>query len=141
MVLYRVLADLIVVVHAAFVAFVVVGQIAILYGLARRRGWARNAWFRWLHLVAIAFVVLLSWTGNACPLTILENELREWGGQAAYPGDFIGYWVGELLYYDFSAWVFLWAYSLFGAVVLLTFALAPPRRRSGKTVHRADESS
>ena len=127
MVLYRLLADLIVVVHATFVGFVVVGQFAVLYGLAWRRSWARNPWFRWLHLAAIAFVFLLSWTGNACPLTILENDLRGRAGQAAYPGDFIAYWVGKLLYYDLPPWVFLCAYSLFAAVVLLTFVLAPPR--------------
>ena len=128
MVIYRILADVAVIVHAAFVAFALFGQVAVLYGLARRRDWARNAWFRWSHLAAILFVVILTWTGNMCPLTILENNLRERAGQAAYPGDFIGYWVRELLYYDLPARVFFWAYSLFGSIVLLTFVFAPPRR-------------
>jgi len=69
MMVYRVLADLVVVLHAAFVVFVVVGEVAVLYGLARGRGWARAFWFRWLHLASIAFVVLLSWLGATCPLT------------------------------------------------------------------------
>lgn len=133
MILYRILADLIVVLHAGFVAFVVVGQMVVLYGLARNRAWARAAWFRWLHLFSIAFVVLLSWLGATCPLTDLENSLRERGGQGGYPGDFISYWVRELLFYECSPWIFLVTYSVFGMVVLLTFLLAPPQRR---TAHR-----
>ena len=64
MILYRVLADLIVVAHAAYVAFVVGAQGAVLYGLAGRRSWARNFYFRWGHLLAIAVVVLLTWLGT-----------------------------------------------------------------------------
>jgi Protein of Unknown function (DUF2784) len=130
MLLYRILADLIVVLHASYVAFVIVGQAAILYGLMRKRSWARNFYFRWLHLLAIAFVVLQSWLSVTCPLTDLENHLRGLAGESGYPGDFIGYWVHELLFYDFPTWVFVLCYSIFGALVLATFALAPPRWRS-----------
>jgi Protein of Unknown function (DUF2784) len=130
MLLYRILADLIVVLHASYVAFVIVGQVAILYGLMRKRSWARNFYFRWLHLLAIAIVVLQSWLSVTCPLTDLENHLRGLAGEAGYPGDFIGYWVHELLFYDLPTWVFVLCYSIFGALVLATFALAPPRWRS-----------
>jgi hypothetical protein len=130
MILYRVLADLVVLLHAAFVAFVVVGEIAVLYGLARGRGWARAFWFRWLHLASIAFVVLLSWLGATCPLTDLENSLRERGGEVGYPGDFISYWVRELLFYECSTSTFIVVYSAFGMVVLATFLLAGPQRRT-----------
>lgn len=133
MMLYRFLADLIVVLHAGFVAFVVIGEMAVLYGLARGRDWARAFWFRWLHLVSIAFVVLLSWLGATCPLTDLENLLREHAGEVGYPGDFIGYWVREVLFYECSTWIFVVIYSVFGMVVLFTFVLAPPQRR---TAHR-----
>ena len=128
--LYRILADLVVMLHAAYVAFVIVGQVAVLYGLSRRRSWARALWFRWLHLLSIAFVVLLSWLGATCPLTDLENHLRERAGQAGYPGDFIGYWVRELLFYECSTWIFVVTYSVFGMIVLVTFVLAPPERRT-----------
>ena len=132
MVIYRILADATVILHAALVAYVLFGQAAILGGLALRRDWARNPWFRWSHLAAVLFIVILTWIGNMCPLTILENNLRERAGQAAYPGDFIGYWVRELLYYDLPTRVFFWAYNMFGAIVLLTFVFAPPRRPSLK---------
>ena len=130
MVIYRILADATVILHAALVAYVLFGQAAVLYGVVRRRDWARNPWFRWSHLATTLFIVILTWTDNMCPLTILENNLRERAGQAAYPGDFIAYWVRELLFYDLPTRVFFWAYSLFGAIVLLTFVFAPPRRPS-----------
>ena len=128
MIVYRVLADLVVAVHFTYVAFVIVGQLAIVYGVIRQRSWSRNYYFRWLHLLAIALVVLQSWLGVACPLTDLENYLRERACEASYPGDFIGYWAGRLLFYEGPAWVFALAYTTFGAFVLATFVFAPPRR-------------
>ena len=127
MLLNRILADLVVVVHFAYVAFVVLGQFGILYGLARKRNWARNPYFRWTHLLAIALVVLQSWVGVTCPLTDLESRLREQAGQSGYPGDFIGYWVHDFLFYEFPDGLFMLIYTLFGTLVLATFVLAPPR--------------
>jgi hypothetical protein len=127
MLLYRVLADLVVVVHGSYVAFIIVGQLAILYGLARKQSWARNFYFRWLHLAAIAVVVVQSWLGTTCPLTDWENTLRARAGQSGYPGDFLAYWVHELLFYELPPWVFMVSYTVFGAVVLATFVMAPPR--------------
>ena len=53
----RVLADLIVVLHATYVSFVVFGLVAILLGIVFRWSWVRNIWFRSIHLIAIAIVV------------------------------------------------------------------------------------
>lgn len=125
----RILADLIVVLHAAFVAFVVLGLVLILLGIALRWGWVRNAWFRSLHLAAIGFVVLEAVIGMTCPLTHWEKRLRELAGQAAYPGDFIGHWAHELIFYDAEPWVFTAGYITFGLAVLAAFLLAPPRWR------------
>jgi hypothetical protein len=132
MLLYRVLADLVVVVHGSYVAFIIIGQLAVLYGLVRKRSWARNFYFRWLHLLAVAMVVLQSWKATTCPLTDFENYLREQAGESGYPGDFIGYWVHELLFYELPTWVFVLGYSIFGALVLATFVFAPPRWRSNR---------
>jgi hypothetical protein len=127
MIVYQVLADLVVALHVGYMAFIIVGQLAILYGTARRRGWVRNPYFRWLHLAAIGAVVVQSWLGMTCPLTDLENYLRQQAGQSRYPGDFVGYWLDQLLFCEFPTWVFVVAYSLFGALVLASFVLAPPR--------------
>src|SRR2546428_9185770 len=134
MVLYRILADLIVVLHAAYVAFVTLGLVAILIGWAMRWNWVRNCWFRVAHLTAIAIVCAEAILGIVCPLTDLENSLRARGGQTGYPGDFIGYWVHELIFFDAPPWAFTICYIGFGLLVVTAFLIAPPRwprRRAG----------
>lgn len=125
---YSLLADAVVLLHALFIAFVVLGQIAILAGLVFRWPWIRNFPFRLAHLACIGIVVAQTWLGVACPLTVLENRLRALGGGDPYPGDFIGFWLDRLIFFRAPAWVFVAAYSLFGALVVATFVLAPPRR-------------
>ncbi len=124
----RILADLVVVLHALYVVFVVLGMAAILIGTALRRGWARNFWFRVLHLLAIGVVVAQEFLGTRCPFTAWENALRARAGQATYPGAFLGYWAHRLIFLDAPPWAFTIGYCLFGLAVLLVFVLAPPRR-------------
>lgn len=123
----RVLADCVVVFHAAFVAFVVVGLAAILLGLALRWDWVRNFWFRVLHLAAIGVVAAQALCGVICPLTTLENALRRLAGQQTYPGAFIGYWARRLIFFEAPPWIFTAAYCAFGLVVAATFLVGPPR--------------
>jgi uncharacterized protein DUF2784 len=123
----RVLADVVVVVHALFVAFVVLGMAAILLGLVLGWAWVRNFWFRVLHLAAIGVVAAQALAGISCLLTILENDLRRQAGQETYPGAFIGYWAHRLIFFHAEPWVFTLAYSLFGLAVLGAFVLGPPR--------------
>ena len=126
--LYKLAADFVVVLHAAYVLFVIFGQLAILIGILCRWAWVRNTWFRWLHLAAISIVVVESLLGIVCPLTTLEGWLRSRAGQTGYRGDFVGHWVHELLYYDAPAWVFTLVYAAFGLLVVVAFIVAPPRR-------------
>jgi hypothetical protein len=130
----RVLADIIVVLHVAYVAFVVLGMGAIVVGLVFRWGWVRNFWFRVIHLAMIAVVTLESLAGIACPLTTWEKSLRTLGGQKASEGDFVASWMHRLIFFQAEPWVFTVLYCLFGAAVALTFLLGPPRwpgRRAG----------
>ena len=69
---YIIAADALLVVHALFVLFVTAGLLLIATGGLRGWYWVRNAYFRWAHLLAIAVVVLQSWLGLICPLTIWE---------------------------------------------------------------------
>jgi polyferredoxin len=119
-----VLADAILVVHAAFVVFVVGGLAAIWIGLAAGAPFARNPWFRGLHLAAIAFVVGETLLGYACPLTVWEDALR---GSARGEG-FIERWIHAWLFWSAPPWVFTVAYVAFGAAVALTWWRFPPRR-------------
>ena len=130
---YTMLADAVVIVHAAYVAFVVGGLIAILIGGAMGWRWTRSFAFRVAHLTAIALVCIESVVGVMCPLTSLEDWMRERGGAARYPGDFIAYWAHRMIFYNFPPWIFTIAYIAFAAVVVITFILLPPRWRSNRT--------
>ena len=127
--LYKVLADLVVTSHVAYVAFVVLGIVAIWYGIIQKREWARSRALRYTHLAMILIVVVEAWIGMTCPLTIWEQWLRTRAGQAAYQGDFIANWLHEMLFFEASPWVFTVAYTAFGLLVLATFLVAPPRPR------------
>jgi len=86
--LYRFLADLVVVLHVSFVLFVVLG------GLFALR-WPRAAW---IHLPAAAWGAWVEFSQTICPLTPLENHLRHLGGQAGYSGGFIEHYLIPILY-------------------------------------------
>ena len=86
--LFRLAADAVALLHRAFVRFVVGG------GLRVWR-WPRRAW---LHLPAVAWGVLIEFTGWMCPLTPLEHHLRQIIGQAGYAGGFIDHYLLALLY-------------------------------------------
>lgn len=123
---YRLAADGVVILHLAYVAFVVVGLLAILLGVACRWRWVRCFWFRVLHLAAILVVAAEGLCGMTCPLTVWERQLRTLAGQATYQGDFLVELAHRVLFWDFEPWVFTLAHVLFGLAVLLTFVLAPP---------------
>jgi len=85
---YSLLADLVLVLHLAFVLFVVAG------GLLALR-WPGAAW---VHLPMAAWGVFIELSGRICPLTPLENRLRLAAGQAGYEGDFVAYYLLPVLY-------------------------------------------
>ena len=126
---YQYLADAVLVLHALFVAFVVVALLLILVGGFRRWRWVRNWWFRATHLACIGIVVAQAWFGLICPLTSLEMWFRTGSGAARYEGSFIQYWLHRLLYYDAPGWVFVLLYTSFGLLVLLAWLRFPPRSR------------
>jgi hypothetical protein len=123
------LADTILVIHFAFVLFVVLGFALILIGGLAGWAWVRNRPFRMLHLVAIALVAAESLAGIACPLTVWENALRHADGGGP---SFIGRWVTRLLYYDAPEQVFTVLYVTFALMVAATMKWIPPRRRGDR---------
>lgn len=129
--LYQVLADAVLVLHLAVVVFVVGGAVYIVAG--NLRGWplANALAFRVLHLLAIGVVALQAWLGAVCPLTTLENWLREQARASVYQGSFVAHWVQRLLFYEAPAWVCMLAYSLFGALVVWLWRRFPPDRVRG----------
>ena len=121
------LADVVVVLHGAYVAFVLFGLIAVLAGYLLSWNWVRNFWFRAVHLAMILIVAFEALVGIVCPLTTLENYLRDQSGQAVRRGSFVGQLVHDMLYYEAPPWLFTCGYCAFAALVMATFFIVPPR--------------
>jgi hypothetical protein len=86
--IYRVLADAVVVLHLGFVVFAVSGALLVLR-------WRRVAW---LHVPAALWAALIEFMGWVCPLTPLENRLRMLGGASGYGGGFVEHYLLSILY-------------------------------------------
>ncbi len=132
-ILYRLLADAVLLLHAGIVLFIVGLLPLVIAGGLRGWHWVREPWLRRLHLLAIAVVVAQAWFGMLCPLTTLELWLRRCAGEATYDGAFIAHWLRELLFFEAPLWVFAALYTLFGALVLAAWVWVrprAPRRRS-----------
>ncbi len=116
------LADFILIVHFAFVLFVVGGLAMIWVGAATGWAWVRNFWFRVAHLAAIVFVAAEAIAGIGCPLTLWEAQLR--GSDT--DKSFVARWVHRVLFYDFPEWVFTLAYIAFALAVAAAWRLVRP---------------
>ncbi|MFN4063805.1 DUF2784 family protein [Azoarcus communis] len=87
---YRFAADAVLVLHLAFILFVLAGGLPVLR-------WPRVAF---AHLPAAAWGIHIELSGGLCPLTPLENTLRAWAGQAGYEGSFIEHYLLPVIYPD-----------------------------------------
>lgn len=120
---WRLLADLVVAVHLAFVLFVVLG------GLLALR-WPRAAW---VHVPAAAWGAWIELTGGICPLTPLENELRRRAGGEGYAGGFIERYLLPVVYpAGLSSRVQIALGLLAILVNVLVYGLVWRRRRSAR---------
>ncbi|NMG72687.1 DUF2784 domain-containing protein [Parazoarcus communis] len=87
---YRLAADAVLVLHLAFILFVLAGGLPVLR-------WPRVAF---AHLPAAAWGIHIELSGGLCPLTPLENTLRARAGQAGYEGSFIEHYLLPVIYPD-----------------------------------------
>lgn len=86
--LYSLAADLVLVLHALFLAFVTLGALLAL----------RWPGVVWAHLPAVAWGALIEFRGWVCPLTPLENRFRRLAGETGYAGGFIERYITAVLY-------------------------------------------
>lgn len=151
---YIILANVLVFIHLLYAGFVVLAVPVIIIGGRRRWKWVRNLWFRLIHFIMMAIVIVETCFGYPCPLTTWETDLREAGGQIEvrknpdgsdylddggnrvvyitpeYQGDFIGRVLQNILFLqplDVPRWLLDTAYFCFGALILVTVFLIPPR--------------
>ena len=85
---YRILADLVVLVHIAFVIFAIAGGLLAL----------RWQWVVGLHLPAAAWAAMIEFAGWVCPLTPLENHFRALAGESTYDRGFVAHYILPILY-------------------------------------------
>lgn len=88
----HILADLVLLVHLAFILFVIIGGFAVLY----------RRWLAWVHLPAVLWAGVVNLAGWVCPLTWLEHGLRRAAGEAGYQGGFVAHYLLPLIY---PAWM------------------------------------
>ncbi|MDP1774898.1 MAG: DUF2784 domain-containing protein [Methylobacter sp.] len=86
--IYRLLADSVLVLHLLFIGFVIFGGL-----LARRLSWIALA-----HLPAACWGAFIELTGGLCPLTLMEVEFRQTAGDAGYSGSFIEHYLLPVIY-------------------------------------------
>ncbi len=84
----RILADAVLVIHLIFIVFAVVGGLAVL----------RWRFLAWAHLPCALWAAAIEFGGWICPLTPLENFLRQAAGQAGYHGSFIQHYLLPVIY-------------------------------------------
>jgi hypothetical protein len=119
---FRLLADATVVLHLAFVVFVILGGLLVLR-------WPRVAW---VHVPAAGWGAWVELAGWVCPLTPVENWLRIRGSQSPYGGSFVEAYVLRLLYPASLTAEVQWALGvLVIAINALIYTRVARRRRKG----------
>ncbi|MDC7239707.1 MAG: DUF2784 domain-containing protein [Spirochaetales bacterium] len=129
--IWSLLADLIVVIHFLYVLFTVLGEGLILWGGFLKWQWIRNRTFRILHLAAVLLVALEALAGVLCPLTVWEYRLRGMAGQGAEQEvSFVARLIRRIIFYDFPEIFFIFLYTGFGILVIVTALLFPWKKKT-----------
>lgn len=111
--LYRMGADTVLVVHLAFILFVLFGGLMVL----------RWRWIILLHVPAMVWGAVVEFFHLYCPLTPLENVLRTNAGGAGYEGGFIEHYLVALIYpAGLNAQIQLWLGALVVAINVAIYA-------------------
>lgn len=87
---FHILANLVLLIHLLFLAFVFLGAFLV----------RRYHWLAWLHLPAVTWAGVVEFTGWYCPLTPLENWFLQLGGEAGYSGGFVETHLLSVIYPD-----------------------------------------
>ncbi len=137
--LYKILTDLVVLIHFAWILFILWGFILAVCGsisvyVLRK---AKDRWitffdrwiFRTIHLGGIVYVAILTVSGKYCPLTILENELREqYNTELTYPGSFVVHYIEKIVYPEANFLLFVIPTTIIAIFSILMFIIRPPAK-------------
>jgi hypothetical protein len=115
-------ADAIVLLHLAFIGFVLFGAFLVL----------RWRWIAWLHLPAFAWGAFVQFFSAECPLTPLEQWLRRLAGEGGYTGGFVEHYIVPVIYPPgLTPTIQLWLGVFVVAINVAIYAYVLARRRRG----------
>ena len=137
--LYKILADFVVLIHFAWILFMLWGfilticsSVSVYVLRTSKAGW--NAFFdRWIfrtvHLGGIVYVTVLTVLRKYCPLTILENNLRQrYDPELTYPGSFVIHYIERIVYPEANFLIFVIPTIIIAVFAVLMFIIRPPAR-------------
>ena len=121
----RLFADIVLVFHFCVVLFITAGFFLIPIGYKFSWRWVRNRKLRIVHCGMMVFVTLETLLGITCPLTWIENSLREINRSQS----FVGYWIEQIIYWEFPTQFFLFLYIVFLGWTVFIWKCCPPQKR------------
>lgn len=114
--IYRLLADFVLILHLLFIGFVIFGGLLAL----------RSPWIALAHIPAACWGAFIELTGGLCPLTVMEVGLRRIAGDAGYSGSFVEHYLLPIIYpagltrdiqFGLAGFVILISLSIYGRLV------------------------
>jgi hypothetical protein len=121
----RLFADIVLLFHFCVVLFITTGFFLIPIGYKFGWRWVQNRKLRIVHCGMMVFVTLETLLGITCPLTSIENSLRGINRSKS----FVGYWIEQIIYWEFPTQLFLFLYVLFLGWTLFIWKRCPPKKR------------
>jgi hypothetical protein len=120
---YQIAADIVIVIHFLWIAFVILGFPVLL--------WLNNARWRLIHLAAVIWMILMQVSRSICPLTYLEAWLKSEGrGADVYSGKFIIETIERLIYVDsVTLERITLATGVYLAIIVLSFWFRPIKKK------------
>ncbi|CAN2041212.1 DUF2784 domain-containing protein [Candidatus Magnetomoraceae bacterium gMMP-15] len=124
---YGIAADLIMIIHFIFAAFVVLSVPIIWIGFFLKKKFVYNPIFRLSHLLAMGIIIMQALFGVICPLTEWEMDLRlKAGGGNVYFESFMQHWIHKILFFEASDRIFQWIYGIFFILIVLSMVIIKP---------------
>jgi hypothetical protein len=123
---WRFFAHIILALHAACSAFVLLMPLLVPLGMWFAWPWVQEPWLRQIHLGLVLFIAAEVIFGKPCPLMVWENHCRVRAGMPLYTTGFFDYWVERLLKIPFKDWMFESIFFTVGAATVAEYFLLGP---------------
>ncbi len=127
---YKFLAEIILVIHFLWILFMLYGFVYNLVGLLFNKKLLKNFWLRTIYLVGILYVASLAILNKYCPLTILETKLRQkFDPTFSQPDSFIIYHLEKIVYPEIHPIVIVIPTVIIAIFSFLVYLIKPPIKK------------